>query len=113
MKRVISVVGVKWLPWLGVLIFTVTLSACATSNFAQAPDADLHKLKTFYVVHLPVDKHGIEKLISDRLTALGYESAYGDAQTPPSRVDAIITYQDHWMWDITMYMIKLDIQVHD
>jgi hypothetical protein len=28
-------------------------------------------------------------------------------------VDAVVTYQDRWMWDITMYMIKLDIQVHD
>ncbi|MGH8275633.1 MAG: hypothetical protein ACRETH_02950, partial [Steroidobacteraceae bacterium] len=37
----------------------------------------------------------------------------GDAATPPTPVDAIVTYQDRWMWDITMYMLKLDVQVRD
>jgi len=32
---------------------------------------------------------------------------------PAERVDAVVTYQDRWMWDITMYMLKLDVQVHD
>jgi len=28
-------------------------------------------------------------------------------------VDAIVTYVDRWMWDLTMYMIRLNIQVRD
>ena len=98
---------------IGTLLTTLVLTACATTNSAHAPDADLHKLKTFYVARLPADERGIEKLISNRLTVMGYQCTYGDAQTPASPVDAIVTYQDRWMWDITMYMIKLDIQVHD
>jgi hypothetical protein len=101
------------LTHIGMLLPALLLTACATSNSAHAPDADLHKLKTFYVARLPADERGIEKLISTRLNVMGYQCTSGDAQTPPSRVDAIVTYQDRWMWDITMYMIKLDIQVHD
>jgi hypothetical protein len=98
---------------IGALLPVLVLAACATTNSARAPDVDLHKLKTFYVTRLPADERGIEKLIATRLTTMGYQCTSGDAQTPASPVDAIVTYQDRWMWDITMYMIKLDIQIHD
>jgi len=91
----------------------VVIAGCATNKAAHAPDADLHKLKTFYVARLPADENGVEKLIAKRLNVLGYQCSSGDAQTPSTPVDAIVTYQDRWMWDITMYMIKLDIQIHD
>jgi hypothetical protein len=89
------------------------LAACATQTSSRAPDVDLSHLKTFYVARLPADSRGIQKLIAARLQQLGYQSTWGDARTPPSPVDAIITYQDRWMWDITMYMIRLDVQLRD
>ena len=89
------------------------LSACATNNATRAPDVNLTKLKTFYVVRVPEDERGIEKLIAARLNSMGYQSTSGDAPKPEGPVDAIVNYQDRWMWDITMYMIKLDIQIHD
>ena len=99
--------------WLALLCLTVLLPGCATNNVARAPGADVHKLKTFYVARLPADERGIEKIISAALTARGYQCSFGDAQTPPAPVDAIVTYQDRWMWDITMYMIKLNLQLRD
>jgi hypothetical protein len=104
MKRVLRI---------GMLLPILILAACATSNASRAPDANLGKLKTFYVVHHPEDGNGIEKLIAARLVTMGYQSTSGDAPKPAEPVDAVVTYQDRWMWDITMYMIKLDIQIHD
>ena len=101
------------LTQIGMLLPALVLTACATTNSARAPDADLHKLKTLYVARLPADERGIEKLIAGRLNVMGYQCTSGDAQAPAAPVDAVVTYQDRWMWDITMYMIKLDIQVHD
>ncbi len=80
---------------------------------SKAPGTDLSMLKTFYVQRLPADTRGIEKLIAERLKMMGNTATSGDPAVPPSPVDAIVTYQDKWMWDITMYMIKLDIQVRD
>jgi hypothetical protein len=80
---------------------------------SRAPDADLSKLHSFYVQKLPADDRGIDKLISDRLNAMGDKSTYGTAENPPTEVDAIVTYEDKWMWDITMYMIRLTVQVRD
>jgi hypothetical protein len=97
----------------GIALPILMLSACATNNASRAPDANLTKLKTFYVVRVPEDERGIEKLIAARLNSMGYQSTSGDAPKPAAPVDAIVTYQDRWMWDITMYMIKLDIQIHD
>src|SRR5271167_3856309 len=94
-------------------LLMLLLAGCATVNSAKAPDTDLAHLKSFYVARLPADERGIEKLIAARLSAMGYQSSSGDAQTAPTPVDAVLTYQDHWMWDLTMYMIKLDVQVHD
>jgi len=104
---------VKRITRIAVLLLVMVMAGCATNKASHAPDADLHKLKTFYVARLPADENGVEKLIAKRLNVLGYQCTSGDAQTPATPVDAVVTYQDRWMWDITMYMIKLDIQIHD
>ena len=100
---------------IGMLLSTLVLTASAQTKSARAPDPDLHTLRTLYVANVcPEDERGIEKLIANRLNVMGYQCTSGDAQAPASPVDAIVTYEDHWMWDITMYkVIKLDIQVHD
>ena len=89
------------------------LSACATNSATKAPETNLSKLKSFYVVREPQDDHGVELLIASRLNKMGYQSDSGEAPKPAAPVDAIVTYQDHWQWDMSMYMIKLEIQIHD
>lgn len=79
----------------------------------KVPGVDLSRLKTFYVQRLPADERGIEQLIAKELTKTGYVSSFGSEETPSSLVDAIVTYQDKWMWDITMYMLQLSIQIRD
>jgi hypothetical protein len=77
------------------------------------PSTDLGKLKAFYVVHLPADDRNIDKIIADQLNLMGYKATAGESSSTPANVDAVVTYQDRWMWDITMYMIELNIQVRD
>jgi hypothetical protein len=105
--------GLKLLTRSAAVLAALALTACASVNSARAPGADLTKLKTFYVVRVPEDERGIEKLIAKRLTAMGYPSTSGDTQTPPAKVDGVVTYNDRWAWDITMYMIRLDIEIRD
>ena len=93
--------------------FAVLVTGCASIQSSRAPGTDLSKLHTIYVAKSPPDERGIEKLISDRLNTMGYQAAYGSAETPPQPVDAIVTYEDKWWWDITMYMIELRVQLRD
>ena len=89
------------------------IAGCASIHSTRAPDANLSSLHTFYVQKLPADDNGIEKLISDRLNAMGYKSSYGTQESPSTEVDAIVTYEDKWMWDMTMYLIRLTVQVRE
>ena len=97
-------------------IVSVLLLSAACSSTLEAkkiPGTDISKLKTFYVQKLAADGRGIEQLIAQRLTQMGFAATSGASETPSSPVDATVTYQDKWMWDITMYMIELSIQLRD
>lgn len=88
------------------------LSGCVTQlNSDVSPEAKLQELNKIYVVHLPQDGRGVDKLIADRLSVMGKQATSGERSAMPADVDAVVTYQDKWMWDITMYMIELNVQV--
>jgi len=97
----------------GALTFT---AGCAVNRATATvtPGAAMESLKTFYVVRLPADNRGVENLIRDDLIKRGYAATSGpelahDAYT----ADAVVTYEDRWMWDITMYMIELDVTLRN
>lgn len=95
------------------LIFVLAgLPGCAVTNLAGDvdPNAGFESLNSFYVTRQPNDRRGIEKLISEELNKRGKTASFGDDPTPPGPVDAVVTYIDKWMWDITNYMIELTIQ---
>ncbi len=88
-------------------------SGCATAqlNSDVAPTANLTEIKKLHVVRLPKDERGVERLIADRLNTMGKEATFGERSAAPADADAIVTYQDKWMWDLTMYMIELNVQI--
>jgi hypothetical protein len=75
--------------------------------------ADLTKVKSIYVVKQPNDGRGIDDLIKTNLQKRGYEVTGGVGQPLPYKTDAVVTYIDKWMWDITMYLLELTITVRD
>lgn len=96
------------------LVVLLLLSSSCAINRATAtvsPDADLSKVKSFYVAKQPADTHGVDQIIRDNLTKRGL-SARSDATTSPPP-DILITYVDKWMWDMTMYMLELTITVRN
>jgi hypothetical protein len=97
-------------PLLGLLALG---SGCAVNRATAnvAPDADIGKFRSFYVVKVPEDQRGVDKLITENLQKRGYATMSGPQPAKaPAGVDAVVTYNDKWMWDITMYMLELTIQ---
>lgn len=99
--------------FLGLTFLALSLAACATLQATKAPSADLSKIKTIYVQKLEGDGYNVYQVITARLNAMGFKATTGVSADPPEPVDAIVTYVDRWMWDLTMYMIRLNIQVRD
>jgi len=86
-------------------------SGCANVATANlTPGTDLSRIKSFYVITHPEDKHGISKLIQEKLTKMGYTVKVGP-EIPGGKygTDATVRYLDKWMWDITLYLLELTI----
>lgn len=95
------------------LVAAVT-SGCAVNRATGSvdPSANLSALKTMYVKQIPEEKGGTNELIAEKLRTKGVTVTTGEAAAP-SDVDAVVTYVDKWMWDMTMYMLELTIVVRD
>ena len=100
---------------LACLLAMATLQGCAIDRegASVSPDADLSRLKRFYVVKFAPDGRGIQDVIAAELRKRGLEASAGEADAAPGNVDAIVTYQDRWRWDMAMYMIELRVYVRE
>jgi hypothetical protein len=101
------------IPLVGMLALS---SGCAVNRATAnvSPDADIGRVKSFYVVKAQGDDRAIDKLITDNLQKRGFRVTGGpQPATTPAGTDAVVTYIDKWMWDITMYMLELTVQFRD
>jgi|ERR1051326_1793916 hypothetical protein len=97
---------------LGLLLFVSACSNHATATIS--PGAELSRVKSFYVVHQPKDSHNLHNLIRDRLSKGGFAAEAGPELPQSSyKADAVVTYVDRWMWDITLYLLELTITFRD
>ena len=99
---------------LSLLLVAATLAGgCAVNRATATADPALRwdTLKTLHVKKLEADERGIQTLIADKLRSKGF-SVTVDPQPNP-QADAVVTYVDRWMWDITMYMLELTVVIRD
>lgn len=100
---------------LGILICAIValLSGCAVNRATATidPSADLAAIKSIHVTKYPSDNRDVDILIANKLKTYGYTVTTG-AQLP-AETDAVVSYVDKWMWDITMYMLELTVVVRD
>ena len=90
----------------------LALTACVSQQSASlSPGADLSRIRRVHVVRLPADTRGIERIIANEFRNMGRIATTGSETDVPPDADAVVTYADRWMWDITMYMISLDVAV--
>ncbi|WP_018903671.1 hypothetical protein [Variovorax paradoxus] len=106
MKRVIRLL-------LAAVAVSVFASGCAVNRATATvdPSANLDKLRVVQVRKLEGEDGTVQKLIASNLRKRGYEVSE-DAK-PPEKVDAVVTYVDKWMWDITMYLFELTVTVRE
>jgi hypothetical protein len=91
----------------------MTLAGCAVNRATATADDTLRweGIKTLHVKQLEGEDGSTKKLIADKLRASGF-TVTADPE-PMGQPDAVVTYVDKWMWDITMYMIELTVTLRD
>ena len=93
-------------------VFVIWLSGCI--NKATVDRHPTFKLESIESLHIRNSDGGGDELIpviGGWLELSGYKVTSGQEVSPDA--DAVITYRDRWMWDLTMYMIELTVYVRD
>lgn len=100
---------------INLILITIMMSACSKVivKSDSDPNVNFASIKSYYVQKSPKDGRGLEKIIAEKLNEFGFKATSGTDAKPPYAVDALVTYKDHWMWDMTMYMLEIDIELHD
>jgi hypothetical protein len=88
-------------------------SGCAVNRATATADPSVRweTIKTLHVKQLEGEDGSTKTLVADRFRAAGF-TVTADPQ-PPAQPDAVVTYVDKWMWDITMYMLELTIVLRE
>ncbi len=101
----------------GINLFLIILFMTGCSKVVIRSDSDPNvnfaSLNKFYVQKSPTDGRGLEKIIARKLNEFGFQATSGMDAIPADPVDVVVTYKDRWMWDITMYMLEIYIELHN
>lgn len=91
----------------------MSFGGCAVNRATASADAALRwdSLKTLHVKQLEGEDGSTKKLIADKFRASGF-TVTADPD-PIAQPDAVVTYVDKWMWDMTMYMLELTITLRE
>lgn len=93
------------------LFALMCVSGCVNQSTAfLTPGTDLTTLKNFYIIHEEGDQE-IDSHIQKNLESRGFTAVIGPALPSPYSADAVVTYTDKWMWDMTMYLLELNIEL--
>jgi hypothetical protein len=78
------------------------------------PGADVRARSVVLVVPHARDERDIGSMVAEGLRARGFEASVGAPMAEPgSRTRMIVRYEDHWQWDMSMYLIVLRIDFRD
>ena len=95
------------------LAITLLLAACSSLSIQKQAGANLTRSQKVYVERRFADGRGIDQLIVQELSRLGYDASSGPLTMTPPDTQTVLTYIDEWNWDFTLYMIDLEVQVRE
>jgi hypothetical protein len=90
-------------------------TACAPYqvNHKFVGKSDLSEAKKFYVVHNPDDTTPLDIIIEEEIHNLGFIASRGEKEKMPDDTDVLVTYEFHWFWDLTNYLLQFEIELRD
>ena len=96
---------------LGLIFSCSVLLACAGDSAMPLAGAARQEGVVFYVEHQGEDHRNLNFIITDVLKSRGLEVSTGVAGAAPEETDFVVSYVDHWAWDMRTYMREIAIEV--
>lgn len=88
-------------------------TACAGTSADPLIGAARQPGAVFYVENHGSDERNLEQSIADVLRARGVEVDAGPVGQRPANVRFVVSYEDHWAWDMRTYLREIEITVRD
>ena len=90
------------------------LVSCATVDIGGyiASDVNLSKQSNYYIVFSSRDEHALHELLRENMALRGYSVSSGFEDRMPEDTDYMLKYGSQWQWDITWYLLNLDVKVY-
>lgn len=96
-----------------IALLAAFLAGCADKSSDVRANAAFSKGEKIYVDQLPKDERGVDSMIVSNLRERGFQAKSGPAGEVGAQANYVLSYEDRWMWDMTMYMTRLTIQIRD
>ena len=103
----------KIVPGTLALLILCGISAGCSHQISGGPESgvDMKRYRTYYIA---TDEPGdATKAIEADLRARGLSVSAGPASTVPPAADCKVLVKDKWMWDITMYLLEVKLEMVD
>ena len=91
----------------------VSAGGCATVSLSLAPDDSIDEARSFYVVAQEADRRDVHLAIRDAFQQLGRHVAAGAEVAMPADADVRVVYRAEWAYDMTPYLLNLQIRFVD
>jgi hypothetical protein len=101
--------------FLGLLLLLFLALGCTSgaARFAGTlPGSRLPQMRSFYVQHQEGDPRDIHLAIQEEMQAFALDVDAGKGP-PTGEYDAIVTYVDRYIWDMTMFCVQLTVYIRD
>jgi hypothetical protein len=90
------------------------LAASCEVTIAIEVEPSLQTKQRFAVVRQPREFEPVSNSIRDALSDFGVQAiVVGSLSEVPSDCDAVASYVDRWMWDLSMYLLELSVTIRD
>ena len=95
----------------GILVAALQAGCVSYATANVDPAIRWKSIRSMHVVKSPADEREVHLLIAEKLRTRGF-SVTVDPQPNP-KADAVVAYQDKWIWDLGWYMLELTVTVSD
>ena len=101
----------------GIIITAILFTGCSHKHHGVTyPNHDINDIGKVFVECRTYDREQFPLVcgdITDEISLLGYDVSKGKKEEIPEDTKAIVSYTDGWYWDMSMYMLSLEMIVRE